>query len=48
MRIGSYTFSIGGNMDETLAFYGLIPLRCLVKEDEQEYVVLSSGVKRNI
>ena len=43
MRIGMYPLSLVGNMDETSAFFGMIPAKCITKTGVRKCVVRSSG-----
>ncbi|XP_057304495.1 uncharacterized protein LOC130641631 [Hydractinia symbiolongicarpus] len=45
MRIGKYPLSLVGNMDETPAFFDMVPAKCISKKRE-ECVVRSSGSEK--
>ena len=45
-RIGKYHFSVVGHMDETLAFFNIVPSNCFAKKGERECVVRSSGSEK--
>ena len=43
MRIGKYPLSLVGNMDETPAFFDMVPSKCIAKKGDKECIVRSSG-----
>ena len=46
MRIGKYPRSLIGNMDETHAFFDMIPAKCTCKTISKECVVQTSGCEK--
>ena len=46
MRIGKYPLSLVGNMDETPAFFDMVPSKCIAKKGDKECVVRSSGSEK--
>ena len=46
MRTGKYPLSLVGNMDETTAFFDMVPSKCISKKGEKECVVRSSGSEK--
>ena len=46
MRIGKYPRSLIGNMDETYAFFDMIPAKCTCKTISKECVVQISGCEK--
>ena len=43
MRIGKYPLSLVGNMDETPAFFDMVPSKCILAKGTKECVVCTSG-----
>ena len=46
MRIGKYPCSLVGNMDETPAFFDMVPSRSICKTGSKECIVRTSGCKK--
>ena len=46
MRIDKYPLSLVGNMDEILAFFDMVPSKCIAKKGDKECVVRSSGIEK--
>ena len=46
MRKGKYPRSLGANMDETPAFFDMIPEKSIYKTGSREYIVRTSGSKK--
>lgn len=46
MRIGKYPLSLVGNMDETPAFFDMVPTKCITLKGKKECVVRSSGSEK--
>ena len=46
MRIGEYPRSMRENMDETPAFYDMIPAKSTSKTGSKEYIVSTSSCER--
>ena len=46
MRIRKYPLSLVGNMDETLAFFDMVPAKCIAAKGTKECVVRTSGGKK--
>ena len=43
MRIGKYPLSLIGNMDETPAFFDMVPSKCIEAKGIKECVIRTSG-----
>ena len=48
MRIGKYPLSLVGNMDETPAFFDMVPSKFIAPKGNKECVVRTLGGKKNI
>ena len=48
MRIGKYPLSLLGNMDETPAFFDMVPSKCIAAKGTKECVVRTSGGKKKL
>ena len=48
LRIGKYPLSLVGNMDETPAFFDMVPSKCIAAKGTKECVVLNSGGEKII
>ena len=46
MRIEKHPLSLIGNMDETPAFFDMVPSKCTAAKGTKECVVLTSGGER--
>ena len=46
MRIGKYPLSLIGNMDETPAFFDMVPAKNICKTGSKECIVRTSGCKK--
>ena len=46
MRIGKYSRSLVGNMDETLAFFDMVPSKSICKTGSKECIVRTSGCEK--
>ena len=47
MKIGKYSFTLVGNMDQTPAFFDMVSSKCIVNKGVRECVSIQE-VKRNI
>ena len=48
MRIEKYPLSLKGNMDETLAFFDMVPLKHIAAKGTIKWLVCTSGGEKNI